>query len=512
MSPEYGSTVAIFPIDDETIRYLRMTGRDGGAGRAGRGLRQGAGPLARPDGRAGLLRDASSSTSSTVVPSHRRAEAAAGPGRAHRREGRLPRRRSATTPTDDGARSRRSTRRSAESFPASDPPAVGTTGNGAAGAAARRARRTRRRGRPVEPGHGHACDGTEFEVDHGARRHRGDHLVHQHVQPVGDDRRRAAGQEGRRARASTRKPWVKTTLAPGSKVVMDYYERAGLTPYLDKLGFNLVGYGCTTCIGNSGPLPEPISEAVNDNDLAVVSVLSGNRNFEGRINPDVKMNYLTSPPLVVAYALAGSMDIDLTTEPLGQGHRRQPTSSCGHLAVQPGDPGGRRLGGRARRCSAATTPTCSPATSAGRSLPTPTGNTFEWDPDSTYVRKPPYFDGMPRRAGAGHRHRGRPGARRARRLGDHRPHLAGRLDQGRLARPGDYLQRARRRPARLQLLRLAPRQPRGDDPRHLREHPAAQPARARAPRAASPATSPPAARSPRSTTRRSTTPRPARRW
>src|SRR5204862_4797789 len=115
-----------------------------------------------------------------------------------------------------------------------------------------------------------------------------------------------------------RKPWVKTTLAPGSKVFSDYYERAGLTPYLDKLGFNLVGYGCTTCIGNSGPLAEEISAAVNEHDLAAVSVLSGNRNFEGRINPDVKMNYLASPPLVVAYALAGTMDVDLVEDPLGQ--------------------------------------------------------------------------------------------------------------------------------------------------------------------------------------------------
>jgi aconitate hydratase len=116
----------------------------------------------------------------------------------------------------------------------------------------------------------------------------------------------------------TSKPWVKTTLAPGSKVVTDYYEKAGLTPYLDKLGFQTVGYGCTTCIGNSGPLPAEVSAAVNEGDLAVVSVLSGNRNFEGRINPDIKMNYLASPPLVVAYALAGSMDVDITTEPLGQ--------------------------------------------------------------------------------------------------------------------------------------------------------------------------------------------------
>ena len=125
-------------------------------------------------------------------------------------------------------------------------------------------------------------------------------------------------------RGLTRKPWVKTTLAPGSKVVTDYYDRSGLTPYLDKLGFNLVGYGCTTCIGNSGPLIPEVSAAVQENDLAVVSVLSGNRNFEGRINPDIKMNYLASPPLVVAYALAGTMDIDLVNDPLGTDEQGQP--------------------------------------------------------------------------------------------------------------------------------------------------------------------------------------------
>src|SRR5207253_9293952 len=121
------------------------------------------------------------------------------------------------------------------------------------------------------------------------------------------------------AKGLTSKPWVKTSLAPGSKVVTEYLDKAGLTAPLEELGFNLVGYGCTTCIGNSGPLPDEISAAVNETDLAVVSVLSGNRNFEGRINPDVKMNYLASPPLVVAYALAGTMDLDLTTEPLGTG-------------------------------------------------------------------------------------------------------------------------------------------------------------------------------------------------
>ena len=145
-----------------------------------------------------------------------------------------------------------------------------------------------------------------------------------------------------------RKPWVKTTLAPGSKVVMDYYERAGLTPYLEKLGFNLVGYGCTTCIGNSGPLPEAISAAVAENDLAVVSVLSGNRNFEGRINPDVKMNYLASPPLVVAYALAGTMDIDLINR--ADRHRlvragRVPARPVARAGRDRGDRGDRRRGG-----------------------------------------------------------------------------------------------------------------------------------------------------------------------
>src|SRR6187431_1047462 len=195
-------------------------------------------------------------------------------------------------------------------------------------------------------------------------------------------------------RGLNRKPWVKTTLAPGSKVVSDYYDRARLTPYLDKLGFNLVGYGCTTCIGNSGPLIPEVSDAVNENDLAVVSVLSGNRNFEGRINPDIKMNYLASPPLVVAYALAGSMDVDLFNDPLGQDQDGNdvfmkdiwPTAKevedviadaitskmfdDGYADVFAGD-------------------------ETWQSLPTPEGKTFEWDPESTYVRKPPYFDGMP---------------------------------------------------------------------------------------------------------------------
>jgi aconitate hydratase len=191
-----------------------------------------------------------------------------------------------------------------------------------------------------------------------------------------------------------RKPWVKTTLAPGSKVVSDYYEKAGLTPYLDKLGFNLVGYGCTTCIGNSGPLIPEVSAAVNEADLAVTSVLSGNRNFEGRINPDIKMNYLASPPLVVAYSLAGSMDVDLFEDPLGQD---TDGNDVFLKDIWPSPSEVERVIGEA--ISSEMFGDSYEDVFAGdetwRSLPTPEGKTFAWDEDSTYVRKPPYFDGMP---------------------------------------------------------------------------------------------------------------------
>src|SRR5690606_23160722 len=189
----------------------------------------------------------------------------------------------------------------------------------------------------------------------------------------------------------TRKPWVKTTLAPGSKVVMDYYDRAGLTPYLDKLGFNLVGYGCTTCIGNLGPLQEEISNAISDNDLAVASVLSGNRNFEGRINPDCKLNFLASPPLVVAYAIAGSMDVDLTRDPLG-------TSSDGK-PVYLSDlwPSSHEIdeviaSALQSEMFARDYADVFAGDERWNSLDIPEGKIFEWDEQSTYVRKPPYFD------------------------------------------------------------------------------------------------------------------------
>ncbi|HQD22551.1 MAG TPA: aconitate hydratase AcnA, partial [Arachnia sp.] len=192
----------------------------------------------------------------------------------------------------------------------------------------------------------------------------------------------------------TRKPWVKTSLAPGSQVVTDYYEKAGLTEYLDKIGFNLVGYGCVTCIGNTGPLIPEISKAVNEEDMAVTAVLSGNRNFEGRISPDVKMNYLASPMLVIAYALAGTMDIDILNDPLATNDAGEavylkdlwPTQAEIEEVI------GSSISSEMFKERYADVFT---GDERWRSLPTPEGNTFEWDDASTYVRKGPYFDGMP---------------------------------------------------------------------------------------------------------------------
>lgn len=189
------------------------------------------------------------------------------------------------------------------------------------------------------------------------------------------------------------KPWVKTSMAPGSKVVTGYYEKAGLWPYLDKLRFNLVGYGCATCIGNSGPLPAPVSAAINEGDLAATAVLSGNRNFEGRINPDVKMNYLASPPLVIAYALAGTMDCDFETDPLGQ------DGDGNDVFLRDIWPSNEEIeetiaGAISKELFVNDYADVFAGDQKWQSLPTPDGNTFAWDDASTYVRKAPYFDGM----------------------------------------------------------------------------------------------------------------------
>jgi aconitate hydratase len=191
------------------------------------------------------------------------------------------------------------------------------------------------------------------------------------------------------------KPWVKTTLAPGSKVVTNYYEKSGLTPYLEKLGFNLVGYGCVTCIGNSGPLPAEVSKAVNDNDLAVAAVLSGNRNFEGRISPDVKMNYLASPPLVVAYSIAGSMDHDFDKDPLGKDAQGNDVF-LKDIWPSPSEIQAVIDGVVSSEMFKKDYSSVFAGDHRWTSLATPTGKVFEWDAKSTYVRKPPYFEGMPR--------------------------------------------------------------------------------------------------------------------
>jgi len=281
---------------------------------------------------------------------------------------------------------------SADSFPSSDAPSHAEGGNGDGAPRDWHSSGSGDGERPSNPARVRLSNGTEFEVDHGAVAIAAitscTNTSNPSVMIGAALLAKKAVEKGLQS-----KPWVKTTLAPGSKVVSDYYERAGLTPYLNKLGFNLVGYGCTTCIGNSGPLISEVSDAVNENDLAVVSVLSGNRNFEGRINPDVKMNYLASPPLVVAYALAGSMDLDLFHDPLGMDEAGEPV----YLKdVWPSEAEVEEVIGQAITAEMFTDDYADVFAGEERwqSLETPSGSTFAWDEDSTYVRRPPYFDGM----------------------------------------------------------------------------------------------------------------------
>ena len=393
MSPEYGSTCAIFPIDDETLRYLRLTGRPAELVALTEAYAKEQGlwhdPAAEPRFSETLELDLS-----TIVPS------LAGPKRP---QDRVPLS-SAKAMFRSALRDYASTgnghsavtdggidEASRESFPASDPASpsqskpsdqpvtvnVGPVGD-----------------RPSNPVHTVLSDGSSVELDHGAVAIAAitscTNTSNPYVMVAAGLLAKAAVEKG----LST-KPWVKTTLAPGSKVVTDYFEKAGLNIYLDKLGFNTVGYGCTTCIGNSGPLPSEVLAAVDEGDLAVVSVLSGNRNFEGRINPDIKMNYLASPPLVVAYALAGTMDMDITTEPLGTGTDGEPVY-LRDLWPTPADVS--RVVGEAITEQMFTDSYAD--VFAGddhwKAIPVPAGDAFTWDPESTYVRKPPYFDGMTR--------------------------------------------------------------------------------------------------------------------
>ena len=342
MSPEYGSTVAIFPIDDETLAYLKLTGRSDQQIAVVEEYAKAQGLWHDPS-REPVYSEYLELDLADVVPS------LAGPKRPQDR-----------VALDAAATS------FAEALPTytQEPDKTATL----------------------------TLEGQEVTIGHGA-------VVIAAITSCTNTSNPSvmlgAALLAKKAVEAglTRKPWVKTTLAPGSQVVTDYYEKSGLLPYLEKLGFDIVGYGCTTCIGNSGPLPTELSEAIQGADLAAVSVLSGNRNFEGRINPDVKMNYLASPPLVVAYALLGRMDVDIVNEPLGTGADGQPV----YLRdIWPTDAEVQEVIRQAidddmyaRRYADVFA-----GDQTWQNLPTPTGSTFAWDADSTYVRKPPYFDGM----------------------------------------------------------------------------------------------------------------------
>ncbi|MEW1820718.1 aconitate hydratase [Arthrobacter sp. NPDC080031] len=388
MSPEFGSTAAMFPIDDVTLEYLRLTGRS----------EQNVALVEAYAKEQGLWHDPSHEIKfseyleldlSTVVPS------ISGPKRPQDR----------IILTEAKAQFREDLRNYVkedlvggsldeaidESFPASDSPSFTASATHLADIAPH-AHGPKSNGRPSNKVSVTTADGREFELDHGAVSIAS---ITSCTNTSNPSVMLAAALLARNAvdKGLTSKPWVKTSVAPGSKVVTDYYEKSGLTPYLEKLGFYIVGYGCATCIGNSGPLDAEISEAIQANDLSVTAVLSGNRNFEGRINPDVKMNYLASPPLVIAYALAGTMDFDFDADPLGQDQdgndvflkdiwpnpvevQKVIDSSIdkemfarGYEGVFDGD-------------------------DRWKALETPAGDTFAWDAKSTYVRKPPYFEGM----------------------------------------------------------------------------------------------------------------------
>ena len=343
MSPEFGSTAAIFPIDEVTLDYLRLTGRSEERVRLVEAYTKAQGMWHDP-AREPVYSEYLELDLSTVVPS------IAGPKR----------------PQDrivlSGAK---------ESFQEVLPTYAS---------------------QPSKPTPVTMADGTATELDHG---HVAIASITSCTNTSNPSVMMAAGLLARNAvaRGLRSKPWVKTSTAPGSQVVTDYYEKAGLWPALNELGFNVVGYGCATCIGNSGPLPAEVSQAVNDADLAVVSVLSGNRNFEGRINPDVKMNYLASPPLVIAYALAGTMDIDFATEPLGQ----DPEGRDVFLSDIWPDPTEVQAVIDAtidREMYTRDYADVFAGDERWQGLDTPEGDTFAWDEESTYVRKAPFFEGL----------------------------------------------------------------------------------------------------------------------
>ena len=386
MSPEFGSTCAIFPIDAETLRYLEFTGRPKEQLELVEAYARAQGLWHDESSEEPTYSDTLELDLSDVVPSiagPRRPQDRVSLTEAHERfREALTEHVPECTLQDEAVD---------ETFPASDPVAVNAEDADVEVDYPRvepvSVAAIKDTAVPVE-----LADGTSTQVRHG------DVVIAAITSCTNTSNPSVmlgAGLLAKKAveKGLQRKPWVKTSLAPGSKVVTEYYERSGLNEYLDELGFNLVGYGCTTCIGNSGPLPEEISAAVQENDLAVVSVLSGNRNFEGRINPDVKMNYLASPPLVVAYALAGTMDIDLLNDPIGQDRNGEdvylrdiwPSEQEVHETIEHAVQADmfRKSYGEVFE-----------GDERWRGLDVPTGDRFAWDPDSTYVRRPTFFEGL----------------------------------------------------------------------------------------------------------------------
>jgi aconitate hydratase len=384
MSPEYGATCGFFPVDDETLRYMRMTGRD-----------EHRLALVEAYCKENMLwHDSSEEPTyseiveldlSSVEPS------LAGPRRPQDRVPLATAKESFVEALGTfGVDYANDTydKEVADSFPASDPPSGDGTHEPEEATSTVATAPTAPATVRVE------LDGEEFDLDHGS-------VVIAAITSCTNTSNPSvmigAGLLAKKAveRGLTRKPWVKSSLAPGSKVVTEYYDQAGLTHYLEALGFHTVGYGCTTCIGNSGPLPEPISQAVTENDLVVCSVLSGNRNFEARIHPEVKANYLASPPLVLAYALAGRMDVDLEDEPLGQDgdgndvYLRDLWPSAEEIADTIADAIRSDMFSR-------TYADVFSGDEHWTELDVPEGDLFAWEPESTYVRLPPYFEGMSR--------------------------------------------------------------------------------------------------------------------
>ena len=366
MSPEFGSTAAIFPIDEVTLDYLRLTARSDAQVALVEAYAKEQGLWHDPS-REPVFSEYLELDLASVVPS------IAGPKRPQDRielshakqqfERDLPSYVPELAGVDEAEE---------ESFPASDAPAYSADGHARY--------------------HVTDSNGKEFELFHGAVAIAS---VTSCTNTSNPSVMLAAGLLAKKAveKGLAAKPWVKTSMAPGSQVVTNYYEKAGLWPYLEKLGFHLVGYGCGTCIGNSGPLDEKVSAIVNEHDLAVVSVLSGNRNFEGRINPDVKMNYLASPPLVIAYALAGTMDFDFETQPLGRTEDGAPVF-LRDIWPTPDEVQATIDASIDRHMFTEDYADVFAGDERWTSLPTPEGDTFGWDGDSTYVRKPPYFEGM----------------------------------------------------------------------------------------------------------------------